>query len=504
MSKIARFFSLRAASCENGQIIPWVALLMVLFLGFAGLTLDLGHAYVCYRELQASTDAAALAGAYAMGLQGATQSTVNSQVSAYSSVPGAVNATPNLPNAAVSTSFRCVKDLPNVVQAPCTSVGTNNVIQVMQTSSVPTIFIRALALFGINSATTLNLRAYSTATGMSGGNPRMNVAIVLDTTASMGGYDTACGATRITCALNGVQTLLNQLTPCSTGSTSSNCAGAYDQVSLFTFPPVQANTAGNDTSCPSSNPAIVQYFAPVYNATWTNPSTSSNTGTYQVTLQAGSNNGFFDDYSTTNQQNGSISASSELGIAVGAGGCKGVQTPGGDGTYLAGSIFAAQSALMAASAANGGQNVMIVLSDGDANAQSSKTNFANCPAGSKTPPCYTGTDTTNTSVTYPSISDQCHQSVLAANYATNQGTAVYTIGYGASTSGCSTDAGTITPCTELQQMSSNYGSSTNTGTYFYTDSTSNCPGATTGSLNSVFGSIAAELSLARLVPNGIT
>ena len=50
----------------------FLAFVVVLFLGMAGLTIDLGHAYVCHRELQASTDAATLAGAYAMTLPDAT------------------------------------------------------------------------------------------------------------------------------------------------------------------------------------------------------------------------------------------------------------------------------------------------------------------------------------------------------------------------------------------------------------------------------------------------
>ncbi|MGA8739719.1 MAG: pilus assembly protein TadG-related protein, partial [Terracidiphilus sp.] len=63
---------------ESGQVLPWMVLLITLILGATGLTIDLGHAYVCYRQLQASTDAAALAGAYAMTASGATQASVES------------------------------------------------------------------------------------------------------------------------------------------------------------------------------------------------------------------------------------------------------------------------------------------------------------------------------------------------------------------------------------------------------------------------------------------
>ena len=47
---------------ERGQMVPWLLLLSGVLIGVAGLTIDLGHAYICHRELLASTDAAALAG----------------------------------------------------------------------------------------------------------------------------------------------------------------------------------------------------------------------------------------------------------------------------------------------------------------------------------------------------------------------------------------------------------------------------------------------------------
>jgi len=98
MSNRGTSLFLRAFKDQNGQVLPWMTLLMVLFCGMAGLTLDLGHAYVCYRELQASTDAAALAGAYAMGLTTTTStSEVTTTIDGYSSMTGGVNVNPNLP-----------------------------------------------------------------------------------------------------------------------------------------------------------------------------------------------------------------------------------------------------------------------------------------------------------------------------------------------------------------------------------------------------------------------
>jgi Flp pilus assembly protein TadG len=477
-SSLSRFYR-----DESGQVLPWMVFLMVLFCGMAGITVDLGHAYVCYRELQSSTDAAALAGAYAMTLSGATTASVTSQVNATSSLSNGSNATPNLTGVTVTPTLRCVTDS-SIVQAPCSASPTgNNVLQVVQTSVVPTYFIRVLSVLGVNSARSISISAAATATPLSGKNTQVNVAMVVDTTASMGQQDSDvnCNNTRIHCALNGVQTLLEQLTPCTASSTKSNCTG-FDQVSLFTFPNVIASTASNDTTCPSANPTIAPYSTPTPGANWTAPSGSS--ATYQIT-------NYLDNYSSNNQKGGSLNSSSGLAIATGAGGsqnCSGMQTPGGDGTYYAGVIYAAQSSLAAASSANpGSQNIMIILSDGDANS-------TKISAGQ------------HSGNVYGSLDDQCQQAISAAQYATAQGTTVYTIAYGAGSSGCSTDksgplAG-LSPCTAMQDMASSSAD-------FYSDATASqnkgqCASGNSFSLNSIFTSIAAKFTNARLIPNGIT
>jgi hypothetical protein len=478
---------MRMLKDERGQILPWMVFLSVLVIGVAGLTIDLGHAYVCYRELQASTDAAALAGAYAMTLSGATQASVTSSVNAYASVKNGANANGNLPSPTISTTFRCVTDSA-MVAAPCSASATGyNVIEVVQKSAVPTFFIRALAAMGVNSAQSIGLSTTATATPMSGKNTQVNVAMVVDTTASMGSNDSDpnCNNTRIHCALAGVQTMLGALSPCTASSTKAKCT-PYDQVSLFTFPTVQANTASNDTNCSGKNPTVVPYSTPAIGATWTAPTGTA--ATYQIT-------DYLSDYSSTNQQGGSLNTSSSLTSATSTSGkCPGMQTPGGDGTYYAGAIYAAQSSLSAAQLANPGSvNYMVILSDGDANADSSKITGSNKLSGN----------------VYGSANDECHQAIDAANYATNNGTTVITVGYGAANSGCSTDTGSfkISPCATIQQMSSGY--TKGDTSHFYSDTTAaqnkgQCPSPNTGSLDSIFTSIAAQFSQSRLVPNGTT
>jgi len=36
---------------ESGQVLPWMVMLIALIMGASGLSIDLGHAYVCYRQL---------------------------------------------------------------------------------------------------------------------------------------------------------------------------------------------------------------------------------------------------------------------------------------------------------------------------------------------------------------------------------------------------------------------------------------------------------------------
>ena len=75
-----------------------------------------------------------------------------------------------------------------------------------------------------------------------------------------------------------------------------------------------------------------------------------------------------------------------------------MQAPGGEGTFFAGAIYAAQDSLVAAQAANPkAQNVMIILSDGDASASSSAMPGASTTSG-----------------VYPSTKNQCQQAVTAA------------------------------------------------------------------------------------------
>ena len=89
--------------------------------------------------------------------------------------------------------------------------GSFNAIRVVQTANAQTWFG---SMFGLTS---FKLTAVSTAAYNGGAGAPWNVAIVLDTTASMAGKDSGkqCSGTQISCALTGVQDLLLLLDPCA-------------------------------------------------------------------------------------------------------------------------------------------------------------------------------------------------------------------------------------------------------------------------------------------------
>jgi hypothetical protein len=287
--------------------------------------------------------------------------------------------------------------------------------------------------------------------------------------------------------LSGVQVLLKSLSPCvstlsSCGAiTGGNVSNSVDRVSLFAFPGVTTLSAANDYTCGSAAPTTVPYSTPF-------PVTS----TYQIV-------GFSSDYRSSDKA-ASLTNGSHLVAAVqGASGTACMQVVGGYGTYFAQVINSAQAYLVSEQALYPtSKNVMILLSDGDATATCTISVLGVCTAGAMF-----GASTT--SGLYPSSIQECHQAITAAAAATTAGTRVYSVAYGATSSGCGTDTGpSITPCQTMEQIASTPG-------YFFSDYTatggsSTCISASqpVSGLNQIFQVIAGDLTVAKLVPNGTT
>lgn len=461
---------------RRGQVLIFVTLWIPVLFGVTALVVDMGFIYYYQNELNASTQAAALAGGAAMSQTGATVSSTTSVVQSFSSTSGNNNSYGNLPNVSLISGypkFKCLSTLTTLYGIQCYGPSSSNAIQVAQQVKMPLLFFR---MFGGQTAT---LTAVATAS-MKGAEPApYNVAIVIDSTHSMNDTDSDsnCSSTRISCALAGARVLLQGLSPCYSsqsncgGATNGNVSNSVDRVSLLTFPPVSSTTAKDDYNCGSTTPTIVKYATPF-------PATS----TYQIV-------DFSSDYRTSDSTT-TLSSSSNIVAAIGGkSGCTGLQAIGGVGTYYAQAIYAAQSYLVTEQGKfPTSQNVMIILGDGNVSSSSSDMPGASTTSG-----------------TYMSSVQECHQAVTAAQAATAAGTKVYSVAYGAEASGCSTDTKpAITPCQTMQQMASS-------SSYFYSDYTatggsSACISAAqpiTG-LNQIFTTILTDLKTVKLIPNNTT
>lgn len=509
---------------DRGQVLPWVAGGMVAFLGLAGLTIDVGRAYVFYSRFQAGTNSSALAAAQATNT---SADQVSSQADLYGSMSGSRNEIPGLQNVVTTATPECLQIL-MPTGSNCSTSKINNAVRVVQTASLPTYFLR---LFGMNSIA-MKTTAQAAMQGLA---QPWNVAIILDATGSMGNKDSDCGnVTEFQCATNGIKSLLSVVNPCARGYSSCADGNANLRVALFSFPGVSTDTVADYVNC-GGTPDYMQYTLPKENATSYTPltytkttsdgwhtTTTSWTATYQIT-------DFLSDY----YANGGLNPNSPLVKAVtkcmspvknlssGAGFLSGGDTRNGSGiTYYAGIIYAAQAALLQQQALHPGtKNAIIFLSDGQANVYAASSDFPS-ESGYSLKAGMSGYDgpAPNGAGHYPDVLDECQQAIAASQAATLAGTTVYSVAYGSQQSGCASGPGytdktqwasgrnapftlaSLTPCVTMENIAS-------TLETFYSDFAQSGSGSTcqdsshpVTSLQDIFLSIASTLTNPQLLP----
>jgi len=194
-TRLQRLLSFRSSSreTESGQSIVVVIFSVFALLGLTGLVVDLGYAYYAERSLQASTDAAALAGAAELP----NLSTAVATADSYSGRRGAKNNTANLPPVTATVTTKCLASAPGC--------SPSNAVVVDQKITVKTSFMK---LFGVGE---LNLHRRSTACSPCTSKP-LDIVIVLDRTGSMcqdhwGGSDPSCAD--LNSAREGIRTFLS-------------------------------------------------------------------------------------------------------------------------------------------------------------------------------------------------------------------------------------------------------------------------------------------------------
>ncbi|SIO68181.1 vWA domain-containing protein [Paraburkholderia phenazinium] len=437
----------RARAGQRGSVSVIVALSLIALLAFTAVAVDVGYLMFSQRRLQAATDAAALAGAMDLWTKSWATASGNAQnyaagqtASTSNTLPGNVTVT--------STSIQGLK-LASVTLPYAQAVSGYNGIQVTQQASVPTFFARAI---GIKSST---ISATSKA-GAGGGTQaaQYNVMIILDTTASMNTTDSNCknakgvAQTRENCAKAGALQLLTGLT------------NAGDNVGLMVFPPMSSTY---NFSCSKTQPGTGSSYSAIASGA------SSTLAGYQI---ASPSSGFL-------SSSGSANTSSGVVQALGGGSCGGLSAIGGLGTFYGDAITQAQSALSTLSASQNpaGQNVIVLLSDGDAT--SSKAQLGS-----------------TFSSTY---NQECQTAINDAGAAKTAGTLIYTVAYiggESASSTCSDGSDSLSPCATMASIATS-------SAYFYSDTCSNATGGT-ASLSTIFGQITYTLTKPRLIPGGAT
>jgi Flp pilus assembly protein TadG len=509
---------------ESGQTIVVFSLALIVMLALAGFVIDIGRAMVVNNQLRSSTVAAALAGATEM--PNSDYATVAMDYSSCTAPPTGSkiqtgcttnenNAYAGLGTVTTTAEGYCSSFVANSLNIACETMGTNkaNALVVTQTVTMPTTFMR---IVGIPS---LTFSVTQTAAWKGSGSPH-NVAVILDGSGSMNTVDTGNdGCNNMpaeACALSGVQTLLQELEPTSG-------VNPVDEVALYVFPGLSnAQAASDDAKCAAeikaasydysstggfgNNDTTVYYGFP--GSSFSGGALLPNPPIYQLV-------NFSNDYRSSTSTN--LSSTSTLVKAVGGGGtatCQyvskdyfygvyggrnaspwaGIQASGGADTYYAGVLYQAQNDLYSeyeSRLKSGTQtdNVIILLSDGDANVNGSGTVLGGEVMSNGSPTCQTTSHgvctsyveaNSNRSGTYPSYNDSCQQAVTAAQSATNGTwptsqsssspvkTTVYTIAFGSETGSCSGES--LSPCSTMKKMASSYlTQSSNPDLDFYSD-----------------------------------
>jgi Flp pilus assembly protein TadG len=459
---------------ESGAVFALVAIGIVAFLGLGALAIDVGKLFYIKRQLQATTDFAAAAGALSIysTTSATTAATIYSATKSSSCANDACRNSGTGPTITMATGYPKLAALngtssggcPNASQQSnfpgCTlSTATNpnaNAIVVRQQTTVSLTLGELLHMGPV----TLTATSLALARGP-GPTPPLNVIIIVDSTESMGqpdpnGNSTTCGTanpTKIQCALFGARQLMSAL------------VAEQDYVGIMTFPQVTTGTLADDYTCYTGRGNPPQPTTVPYNGSG---------GTYVV---APLNNNY-------QNNGGSLNGGSQLAEAA-QDNCSGIQAPGGQHTYYAAAITEAQSLLAGFSSHQAGvQNIMILESDGEAG------NGVGAPS-----------------------TNECNLAITAAHTAAQAGTWVYAIAYGTSTAAgsCSdtetTPIANVTACQTMQNIASSPGAIPNPSLFFSDSSggSGTCQSVNAASdLGTIFEQIAHSLTHTALIACGTT
>jgi hypothetical protein len=250
---------LRAMSDATGQALVVTVVFLVVLLGMAGFAIDVGHAYLVQRQLQAGVDAAALAAAQELP----DTSRAIAAANAYGPTPGASkpNQVTTVDNAVTSATTRCVELVPGRRPRCSGTPAPVNAIRVTAESVVPTFFAK---IVGRDSFT-----VHASATACSPCSPKpLDIMLVLDRTGSMcqvgNGQDDHPQCHDLANAKQGINTFLGYMDPSLDKVGLAVFPPAYNDQSLCTTPTNGQKRYGYDTWWPHWIPGPADQTPGIY------------------------------------------------------------------------------------------------------------------------------------------------------------------------------------------------------------------------------------------------
>src|SRR5208282_4052394 len=212
-------------------------------------------------------------------------------------------------------------------QTPPGSSTGYNAITVTQTAKVNLWFGQFIGM------SSMNLSATASAAMKGGSDIPYNLAIIMDTTSSMTSTipgDKDCTTSQISCAVAGLEVMLQTMDPCAQNTTCSSSTPYVDDVALFVFPAAAFSSTSNykPEYCGTGGSTVPYNFVNVTTGANQNlaiESTGTDAGAYEIIP-------FNDVYKTTDTSSLAVSSALAEAVAYSGTGCAGLSAPGGQGT----------------------------------------------------------------------------------------------------------------------------------------------------------------------------
>jgi Flp pilus assembly protein TadG len=489
---------------QQGQVLPIMALFMLVVAALMVITVDFGRVYVAQQQLQNAVNAAALAA----GQQMPDDSAAYTAAIKYGGTGTAGNAPfgYDVSTAAPIVTFECLShgtDYTAGTPPTCpsdTSPGVTTATKCNPTGSTPAnpsvstcnaVYIKETAtvksIFGGLIFPSWTVSASAIAAAHAAGTKPLDVFVILDTSQSMqyiceesidgtpsipyvpmSGSTPASGPDKEECAKDGVQSLLEQLAPCASSVTCGtdpmpNIDGAnwttstpVDEVGVMVTPANTSEWASYEDNCnstpgtsDSSDDLYLPWSEPTGGSLGAIPAGDSTASVSGYTASGYEAVGLSSDYrNSASTTNTALNANSDLVKSVSSYSCSQPATPGGD--YYGVKVIGGHGSYLAGaityaeyallSATRAGMATPVIVIESDGDLDSPTSDSSYWSQ----PGTSSSIGTSTSAAYYEAWWDPCLSAIEAADQAKAAGISIYSIEFDSADQACSDDSTTTT------------------------------------------------------------